>query len=260
MILANNVDCVSCHADLVHGTGTVSLRDCQNCHDQERYVKDFDRRAIDVVLNYHRTHAGGQHARCNDCHQVIDHRLLPVADPGQAEALLSPVRRTCQHCHPDHHQEQVNLLLGRGGFAGTAGGMPNPMTGSRTNCRACHVEPGADPKGEAVIRSTVAACRGCHGKDYEELFAGWQGQIRARLDDAKALLATVEKSLAATTQTAGRTVPEAAMRVDRARANIELVAKANGIHNRNYAMLLLDQAIGDLEEARKLSERGVPGD
>lgn len=251
MILANNVNCVSCHADLVHGTGQVTPRDCQNCHDQARFYEDFPRRTIDVVRTYHLKHSAGQHARCNDCHQMIDHRLAPIASPSDAEALLGPVRRACQHCHPDHHHEQVAMLVGEGGFTGEAQGMPNEMTGSRANCQACHTQAGADPKGEAVIRSAVAACRGCHGRDYEDLFVQWQTQIHARLTEAQNRLAQVKGELAATTKAAGREQPEASRLLARAEENIRLVATANGIHNRNYAMLLLDQAMLDLEAARR---------
>lgn len=249
-ILANNVNCVSCHADLIHGNGDVTRRDCQNCHDQARYLKDFDHLTVEVVRDYHRVHAGGQYARCNDCHHLIDHKLVPLVAPGEAEALLAPVRRDCQHCHPSHHREQVEMLLGQGGYAGAATGLPNPMTGSRANCEACHTQPGADPKGEKVVRSTVAACRGCHGKDYEELFTRWREEIRARLSDAKILLAQVQEQLSVTTQPGGPGRVEATRLIARARQNIQLVATANGIHNRNYALLLLDQAVHDLQTAR----------
>ena len=250
-ILANNVNCVSCHADLIHGTGDVTRRDCQNCHDQARYLKDFDNRTVAIVADYHRVHAAGQHARCNDCHQLIDHRLTPIVTAGDAESLLAPVRRDCQHCHPAHHREQVEMLLGQGGFAGAAGTLPNPMTGARANCQACHTQAGADPKGEAVIRSTEASCEGCHGEDYQKLFARWREEIRARVQDAQALLEKLERQLSATTQPAGRDLADVARLVARARQNIHLVTTANGIHNRNYALLLLDQALNDLEQARR---------
>jgi cytochrome c nitrite reductase small subunit len=255
-ILANNVNCISCHADLIHGTGEVTRRDCQNCHDQARYLKDFDHLTDEVVRDYHRVHAGGQYARCNDCHRLIDHKLTPLATPGEAEALLAPVRRACQHCHPEHHRSQVEMLLGQGGYTGAARGMPNPMTGARANCDACHTQAGNDPTGELVIRGTEASCRGCHGKDYSELFEQWREEIRARLADAQSLLADVQKQLAAATQPAGRDLTEATRLVAHAKQNIQLVATAGGIHNRNYALLLLDQAVSDLRNVRKMVKPG----
>lgn len=258
MILENNVSCISCHSDLIHGDGHVTRRDCQNCHDQERYLKDFDNLTTEVVKDYHRVHAAGQRARCNDCHQMIEHKLLPLHQIHDAVALLSPVRQDCQHCHPNHHREQVEMLLGRGGFVEGVAEVPNPMAGSRANCRACHTAEGADPKQEAVITGTLESCRGCHGQEYVELFHQWQNAIAARLNEAQSLLATIEQQLAAATRPA--TAPadlntvEVSALVSRARENIRLVSTANGIHNKNYAMALLDQAIHDLEDAgRKLA-------
>jgi nitrate/TMAO reductase-like tetraheme cytochrome c subunit len=250
-IVANNVNCVSCHADLIHGSGVVTRRDCQNCHDQDKFLEDFDRLTTDVVKNYHRIHAAGQRARCNDCHQVIDHRLTPVAAPGDAASLLAPVRKDCQHCHPDHHNEQVNLLLGQGGHLNHGTGVPNPMTGSRVNCQACHTEPGNDLKGEAVIRSTMESCSRCHSQEYEQLFTHWHEMIKARQAEAEQLLAEIGQKIPITTQPEGAEPGPVDALIQRARENIKLVRTANGIHNRNYSLMLLDQAIDDLHEARK---------
>lgn len=257
VILANNVNCASCHTDLIHGSGQVTRRDCQNCHDQNRYLKDFDHLTTEVVEDYHRVHAAGQRARCNDCHQLIDHKLMPLARIQDAVTLLTPVRQDCQHCHPDHHREQVELLLGQGGFVEGMTGVPNPMTGSRANCRACHTEAGSDPKDEKVITGTLESCRGCHGQEYVKLFGQWEQALTARLKEASELLATTEQRLQAATKPGDidANLTEAARLVDRAKANIHLVGAANGIHNKNYALAVLDQAIHDLEEAGKRMAR-----
>jgi predicted CXXCH cytochrome family protein len=250
LIIANNVNCSGCHIDLVHGTPGVTRRDCQNCHDQQRYLRDFEHLTTDVVREYHRLHTAEQRARCNDCHELIDHRLVPLPDPRSAVALLAPVRQDCDHCHPQHHREQVDLLLGQGGFVQGAEGTPNPMTGSRANCRACHTQPGADPKGEMVFTAVQEVCRGCHGEDYVELFARWQHGLEARLDDARQLLTSVEQRLALVArQLPPRDLAPTRQLVERAKRNVLLVASANGLHNDNYAMMLLDQAVIDLQHA-----------
>ncbi len=251
-IIANNVNCVSCHGDLLYGTGQVTRRDCQNCHDQARYLRDFDQLTIEVVGDYHRVHAAAQRARCNDCHEVIAHELTPMAGPHEALALLSPVSRNCDHCHPDHHRAQLKLLLGQGGFLEGAAGVPNPMVGSRANCRACHTQTGADPKGQAVITSTAGSCRGCHGDEYEEIFAGWQESIDARLAEARSLHQTARQQLAKVAPPYQGVQLEADHLLKRAAKNIRLVTVGTGIHNRNFALMLLDQAVLDLEKAHKL--------
>jgi nitrate/TMAO reductase-like tetraheme cytochrome c subunit len=251
-IIANDINCVSCHADLVEGTGRVTRRDCQNCHDQQRYIEDFDQLTTEVVRDYHRIHAAGQHARCNDCHQLIQHELKPIADPTDTQALLSPVREDCEHCHPGHHCQQIELLLGRGGFVEDAVGMANPMAGLRVNCRACHTKSGIDPKGEAIITSTLESCRGCHSEDYQELFASWQNSIAARLDESNTILARVEQQLTSATKPYDQNWIEAERLFKRAKNNIHFVSTAGGLHNKNYAMMLLDQAVVDLQRAHAL--------
>lgn len=248
-ILENNVDCVSCHSDLLHGTGKVTLRECQNCHDQARFTKDFAGATLKTVREYHKVHAAGQYARCNDCHAVIDHHLLPAITPSDTGSLLEPVRADCQHCHPNHHEEQVEMLLGRGGYSGDLVGLPNQMAGARASCRACHTASGEDVKGDLVITSTLTSCRGCHGNDYEKLFDEWKHAIHARLEEAQTLHDEAEAQLAAA-QHLPDAQREAAMKlIRRAGGNIHLVASANGIHNKNYALVLLDQAIADLDAA-----------
>ncbi len=254
VIIQNNVNCISCHSDLIHGVGTVTRRDCQNCHDQERYLKEFDNLTTAVVTDYHKVHAAEQRARCNDCHQMIEHKLTPVPSPTDTEALLTPVRQDCRFCHPNHHLEQVKLLLGHGGFVQGATGLANPMTGSRANCTACHIKAGVGMKGEEVILGTLESCRGCHGAEYEKLFRSWQESIASRLKEAETTLAEVQQSLSAATQAAGapstrEAMPDVEALVTRAQQNIHLVATANGIHNKNYALMLLDQALADLDAA-----------
>ncbi|MHC4441733.1 MAG: NapC/NirT family cytochrome c [Planctomycetota bacterium] len=252
LIVANKVNCEACHADLIRGGGEVTIENCQDCHDQERYLKDLNKLTTEVVREYHRIHAAGQHARCNDCHLLIQHRLTLLAETDDMTTLLKPVRQDCQHCHPEHHREQTELLLGQGGFVTDAlGGPPNQMMGLRVNCRGCHSKGGADAKGEIVITGTAESCRGCHSDEYMELFVRWQRSIEARLNEAMELLDKAEKRMTAITTQPDRESNQANQLLLRAKHNIKLVHTANGIHNKNYALTLLDQAIIDLEKILK---------
>lgn len=254
-IVANNVDCVSCHADLIEGTGEVTRQECTACHDQEHYYRDFNNLTTEVVRHYHRAHTPGQHARCTDCHSVIQHRLVRLEDPSDAAALLRPVRNDCQHCHPDHHREQVQLLIGQGGYVEGAPPVPGPMSIARANCRACHILPTTDEKGDFLLKASPESCRGCHGEEYRTLFQQWRNAISSRLTEAQNLLSEVRAQLAQPAPGVDRRTPEEL--VARAAANIRLVAVGNGIHNKNYALNLLDQAILDLTEAQHLLSPGV---
>jgi len=250
LIVSNKVDCNACHSDLIHGTGKVTRRDCQNCHDQESFLKDFDRLTIEVVRDYHRVHAADQRARCNDCHRLIEHKLITL-DGDDSENLLGPVRQDCEHCHPSHHREQVELLVGHGGFIQQEG-VPNVMVGSRINCCACHTQGGGDNTCDSVITNTVTSCRGCHSEEYEQLFTHWQKTITARLEESRLLLDTVQKKIEKSKNIPDKDLSQPSQLYTRAQNNIKLVDNANGAHNKNYALMLLDQAIRDLEKASKL--------
>ncbi|HVP11811.1 MAG TPA: NapC/NirT family cytochrome c [Phycisphaerae bacterium] len=247
-IVARKIDCVSCHFDVIQGEATVSVRDCTHCHDQEYYWKDFETRTTDTVAEYHRAHVATQTARCLDCHRVIQHQLINPVYVGTSADYLKPVLNDCQHCHPTHHLEQIELLMGIGG-AGVARPMPNAMFGSRINCRACHVKSATDMKGDALIKATESTCIACHGADYERLFEQWQNEIGTYLKEAEEALKRVDDRIEALNK-AGTAIPDrVADLVKDARQNVEFVKAGNGLHNKNYALELLDIAIRDLDEA-----------
>jgi nitrate/TMAO reductase-like tetraheme cytochrome c subunit len=247
-IVSRGINCASCHFDVVQGETQVTARECTACHDQERFLKNFENRDTTTVQEYHQTHVAMQRARCPDCHRQIQHKLIDPTAIAASAAPLKPVVDDCQHCHPAHHQEQVNLLMGVGG-AGAAQAMPNAMFGSRVNCRACHTQAGSDFKGDALIAATKSACVACHSADYEKLFDRWMHEIKSSLEET-------EKGLARVTQrvddlkAAGRAVPPGVNDVlAGARRNVQLVKSGDGIHNKDYALYLLDLAKRELDEA-----------
>jgi hypothetical protein len=102
------------------------------------------------------------------------------------------------------------------------------------------------------VTGTLTACRNCHSDDYEQLFDQWRHAIDARLTEATELLTATETRLKQAMEQSRPGVEPAGPLVTRARDNVRLVTNANGIHNKNYAMMLLDQAIIDLRKASSL--------
>jgi hypothetical protein len=127
--------------------------------------------------------------------------------------------------------------------------MPNAMIGSRLNCQACHKLPGTDFKGEALIQATESTCIACHGEDYRRLFDQWLKEIGSYLQEADAALARVDQVVAEQTARGAAPAPGIAAVIERARTNLHLVRAGNGIHNKNYALELLDLSIRDLDQA-----------
>ncbi|MCB9858027.1 MAG: NapC/NirT family cytochrome c [Phycisphaerales bacterium] len=247
-IIRRGIDCASCHLDVVQGDATVSARECRHCHDQDRFTKDFEHRTTETVEEYHRVHVAAQSAQCGDCHRAIVHRLVDPVMVASSTAFLEPVVNDCQHCHPNHHREQVELLKGTGG-EGVAEPMPNAMFGSRMNCRGCHTKSGEDFKGDPLVKATETTCVACHSEDYRDLFRQWIDEIKTYTDETEASLTRVEARMAELTAM-GKSLPRSIDdAVSEAKFNLHLVKTGNGVHNKHYAMQLLDLSIRGLDNA-----------
>lgn len=245
-IVERGINCASCHFDVIQGDSTVSIRDCERCHDQEIFLKGFDERDVDTVEEYHKVHIAGQKAHCLDCHRAVKHELIE-ADAQVANAdFVQPVRNDCQHCHPNHHEEQVEMLMGLGG-EGPVQSMPNAMFGSRLNCRGCHTQAGNDFKGDSLITATKNTCVTCHNQDYEKLFEQWISEIANYQKEAQQALDRVDERIRILRAANQEPAADILEKVEHARANIRFVSTANGVHNKNYAMQLLDLSIRDMD-------------
>jgi nitrate/TMAO reductase-like tetraheme cytochrome c subunit len=247
-IVSRGIDCASCHRDVVSGDSAVTARECTHCHDQEHFLKDFESRTTKTVEEYHRVHVASMRARCADCHRSIEHRLVDATQVAGSEGLLKPVVNDCQHCHPGHHREQVMLLMGTGG-AGVEHSMPNAMFGSRVNCQACHTKEAVDAKGDVLIKATEASCATCHGTDYEKLFKQWREEIKSYLAETDKSMQRVESRITEL-KAAGQPVEQRVLdAIAQAKQNIQLIRAGNGIHNKGYALQLLETSTRRLDEA-----------
>lgn len=257
-IVKRNVDCESCHADVVRGDTSVSIRDCTHCHDQARFTQDFETRTTQTVEEYHRVHVHGQRARCVDCHRAIQHGLVEAEQVASSSGFLEPVLNDCRHCHPNHHSEQVGMLMGTGGRGITAT-TPNAMIGSRLNCRACHTKPAIDEKGDEVIRATQQGCIACHSEDYLKLIDQWRSEIDTYLQEMETQLVAATAAFERTVARDPATADEARPLLDQARENIRFVRVGGGLHNRHYALQLLDNARQSLERVNTILGAGGGG-
>jgi nitrate/TMAO reductase-like tetraheme cytochrome c subunit len=257
VIIEKNVDCRSCHADLVRGTGRVTRTRCDACHDLSLYFATFDKGLTPATVDVlHDKHVGGLYATCIDCHEAIEHRLKPKEAMQMAGGFLEPVRENCAHCHPNHHLYQVQMLAGQPPPPIPPGGA-NAMFGSRVNCLGCHTKATVDVKGTAVIEATRQACVICHSQDYQQLFDQWISTLATRHREASDLLVYVDKIVEA--RGGLERIPAAARQeIDVSRQTLLFVGSAKGIHNRNFALSLLDFAEGKLQEALRLMGEQVP--
>jgi len=251
VIIAKNVNCVSCHADLVAGSGRVDRQRCSGCHDLPKYFVQFDQNLnTETVESLHRVHTFDMHTRCSDCHELIQHRL-PTTDLRIARGgFLAPVLDNCAHCHPNHHRGQVEMLAGRAPNP-LPPGMPNAMFGSRVNCLGCHTRPGTDPTGTRLMEATKQACVICHAEDYEQLFDQWVNRLDAQAKDVQ-LLENRALQLLNTLSLGDFLRDQAGQAIARGQAALRFVQISKGIHNRNYALELLDYASDQFTQAIEL--------
>lgn len=138
------------------------------------------------------------------------------------------------------------MLMGVGG-KGVDRPMPNAMFGSRLNCRACHSEAGSDFKGTPLVAATQQTCVACHSADYEKLFQQWISEIESSVTEATSALERVDARLAELKSQGQEASADMLRRVELARANLQFVKSSNGIHNKNYALQLLDLCTQELD-------------
>jgi len=241
-ILERKVACISCHADVAMENSLVTRRDCERCHDQPEYFKNWEQPiTLDRVTEYHALHVPEQRAKCLDCHSEIHHQLVPMGALGAKNepGFLSSVIANCANCHPNQHLEQLELLSGVGGV-GVPKSDPNLMFGSRTNCLGCHTDHTVGSRGGEVVRGNVNGCIACHGDRYKDTFKKWQQGLELSLTDAGEAYEKASKAL----DKAKDITPEGRTKVTTllagARADLQLVKTGNGVHNVMYSMELLD--------------------
>lgn len=186
----------------------------------------------------HDRHVVSLQANCFDCHQTVQHK--------QEADFLEPVRADCALCHPDHHRFQKLLLEGaeRNDVTKT----PSLMAGVNTNCTACHIAK-EHKNGQLVLTGSAKACVGCHTKEQEKLVEDWKQILKKEVKYAMELEQEALEAIA----TAQGKVPEEKLIEVRAmlkegRENLHIVKFGNGVHNKKYAIMLLDAAMTNFED------------
>ena len=257
MLQDAKVQCGSCHYDMISRGGQVKYElvieggeiknaqimvggeikkeACSSCHDREKHLKEVSNKKL-----MHAQHVMVKNARCLDCHRVIQHQKADVEKP-----LL--VRKDCSACHPDHHKYQELLIKGpkRKDVSKT----PDPMFQAMTNCLGCHVEGGMDKKGEKTLKASGKMCVACHTKDHDKMLKSWIDEVVKNVKDARELETEAKEAIAKH----AKKIPEEKLKefkelLKEGQNNLRIVKFGNGVHNKKYAMLLIDSAMNNFED------------
>lgn len=270
-----DVSCGSCHYDviqasgrakyeayfengilkttLVMGAGGIKEESCAACHDQTKALKETANKKL-----MHQKHVTIKNARCFDCHQVIAHKKSVAQETAAVESPVPEamsqkpmserfVADSCMACHPNPHQLQRQLAEGlkRKDVPQT----PGFHFKARATCLACHLESQLSKKGTPVLMASAKSCAACH-PGRQNLLKDWQTELEQEVNYTK----EVEKeALDALTQAQDKlSRPDLAKARDileEGQQNLELVQFGNGVHNKKYAIFLLDAAITRFEDA-----------
>lgn len=229
----DKVSCDSCHFQNINGNGMVKVKQCLNCHDNEKSV-------VSEVFNkklMHQEHVAEQNARCFNCHEPIEHKK---AD------FLDAARETCSTCHPDHHISQKVLLSGP--ETKDVPETPGLMFRVKTNCLGCHTKERMI-KGEPVMHGDPGKCARCHVEKTALMVDEWKESIEKAFKEAKGLEKEAEDAIAgAKDRASDRKLKEASAALKEAQKNVRLVEAGGGVHNQKYAIQLLDAAMDKFDE------------
>jgi len=239
------VACESCHFEVVNGggevnTGNVVSNGCLTCHNRSQTLLATagDRQLM------HDAHIPAR-ADCFDCHSVIEHR--------NRTDHLDFVRRDCELCHVDQHKYQ-KLLLAGAPVNGDISGAPHLMYEVNTNCMGCHLKKTVS-KGHDVRTASGDTCAACHTEKHRDMLADWKETVASEVSDAEELETEVNELLHEVENDLNQ---EQLKRVNSMIAEgaglLNIVRIGNGVHNRKYAITIIDEAFGKFEDAINLLE------
>jgi len=206
---------------LVMGAGDIIKGNCFACHDQKKALKEVGNKKL-----MHEKHVSVKNARCFDCHQVIRHKKSVVDQTvaAKAGAKMTEVQKpmserfiadSCFACHPKPHELQ----------------------------RQCHLERKFTKKGTPVLMASAKTCVGCH-PGRQKLLKDWKTDLENGIKDTLEVQKEALDALsAAKAKLARPKLTEVRNMLKEGQKNLKMVQFGNGVHNKKYALYLLDAAM-----------------
>ncbi|OGR97467.1 MAG: hypothetical protein A2902_06930 [Elusimicrobia bacterium RIFCSPLOWO2_01_FULL_64_13] len=238
------VDCMSCHQDVVQGTGDAPKDRCFTCHNQPEKLE----RISDIPF-IHENHITKHNVACYHCHTELEHR---VSTPGEKELAYD-----CSVCHLNQHLGQKDFYRGTG--AKNVPAMPSPMYLANVDCVGCHINkteagPHAAFGGQTFKAPEEAACVRCHGKAYAGMTASAKGMIAEDLRELKSKWEAAREGLAASALP--KTKKGALQKTLKdAEYNLDFIESVHAVHNIYYAAQILrevDRMLTSIGEQSKI--------
>ena len=244
-IQESGVACESCHFEVVKGqgeieTGNVVSNGCLTCHNRSQTLLAA---AGDKTL-MHEKHIPNK-ADCFDCHTVVEHK--------NRTDHLDFVREDCQLCHVDQHKYQ-KLLLSGAPVDDEISGAPHLMYEVNVNCMACHLKKTLS-KGHDVRTASGDTCAACHTKQHRKMLDDWKKTLKKEIADGEELEAEAIQLLSEIKGNLDKKqLSQAEAMIAKGIQLLDIVRFGNGVHNKKYAITILDGAFGNFEDTIELLE------
>jgi hypothetical protein len=241
----SKVPCFSCHY-VIQGGGEVDREDCYECHDigDEKRLAMIEKweegiPAADKKL-MHEKHIAEQNANCFQCHGSMEHRQLEQTD--------DLIVQNCSSCHKGTHLYQRQLIAGD--VLKSEAVTPALMVEVSTNCLGCHLKLSYNPqKGDLLAKADAESCMACHTEKHKAMLQEWQDKMKQELTIADEIENEAQEVIArAKGKVAKETVRKAETMFKEGEEYLNIVRYGNGVHNKKYAITLIDYALNRYED------------
>jgi len=156
----------------------------------------------------------------------------------------------CVTCHPLPHYYQRVLTAGYKNPAQEP--VPDPMYNARVNCLGCHTEQTTLPTGHTVLQASEKTCISCHDKEYEKTLKDWKAELNEKIKSISELETQIKDTLSkAKSKLSQDQFNQIMGDLATAQENFKLVQFGNGVHNKKYALMLLDESLERFKELKE---------
>jgi nitrate/TMAO reductase-like tetraheme cytochrome c subunit len=189
----------------------------------------------------HSRHAFEFGLGCTTCHSAEKHKAISIIKESCTSCHHSQKNTKCESCH----QQQLALFTAKNMPIKFPGAKPSFKLG-QVECDNCH-----DLSKKQTTDNIAAACIGCHDKTYAKILKGWKQETLESQKKTRNLLDSAAKKLN-DARKEKREVTQAAELLDQGQKAYEFVVRANGVHNTDLALAILEQVRKDAQKAEEL--------
>jgi len=123
-----------------------------------------------------------------------------------------------------------------------------------TNCMGCHLKKTVS-KGHDVRTASGDTCVACHTEQHREMLAKWKKTLASEVSDVEEVEAEVRALLAELQGDLNEEqLNQANSMITEGVELLNIVRVGNGVHNKKYAVTIIDGAFGKFEDTIELLE------